>query len=163
MGSPAIEVVYREYERLVYGCVHAYRRVHGGVWQEVLSEAHYLFMTALASYDPQKGALSTWITWKVSRGLLDYGRSQRRHCKVASLARSELLAMECRETYPMERWLADLSADSCDLLQNAVEAIPEKTRYKQAYWRCLLEDLLQDGWSGARLARCLQEVAGVLG
>jgi len=54
---------YKKYEKLIYSFVYKYRWMDD--FDTILSAAHSGYMRAVETYDPNKGAFSTHLTWSI--------------------------------------------------------------------------------------------------
>lgn len=72
----AVETTYTSTARFVTNRVVKFHSQHGGDFSELLSRAGVHFMRAYQSYDPAKGAFTTWLGRKIWYGLLDDRRQE---------------------------------------------------------------------------------------
>jgi len=63
---------YEEVEMLVYSIVHKFKKKYGGDFEELLSEANYLFLLVYDSYCESIGEFTTWLHFRIWKGLLDH-------------------------------------------------------------------------------------------
>lgn len=69
---------YEDVKLLIFGAVWKFCGGYGGNVDDLISQANLIFIDAFDSYDPSKGAkFTTWLTWKIKKGLLDYMRKER--------------------------------------------------------------------------------------
>ena len=175
MGNPltlsAIDLAYRDVERLVYHTAHAFRRRYGGDFEELLSEANEHFMHAFHTFDPGRGQFPARVRHVVWHGLLETLRKEANRKRLLARADINLDGV----SQPGNRdWLADaheLSDDAAAVLGLVLEPPPEirlwsrqrdqLERYK-AKRSAVVELLHEIGWCSMRIAESFQEIREIL-
>lgn len=70
-----IAETYKDVERLIIQIVWRFWRTYGGDLDDLMGQANLIFIAALDSYNSNRRTkLSTWIAFKIKRGLYDYMR-----------------------------------------------------------------------------------------
>lgn len=71
-----IEETYHDSLPLLLHLIQRFQTRHRGTWEELRAEADHSFCLAHASHDPDKGEWTTWLWWKVWRGLQEAQRQE---------------------------------------------------------------------------------------
>lgn len=66
---------YKSVEKMMWGVVHHYHRVHGGELDELMSVANKGFMLAVYSWNPDKGKFTTHVYNMVRYSLLNEAKA----------------------------------------------------------------------------------------
>lgn len=74
-----LDSLYQQYEKLLHKIAWSFHRSTGIDRDELFSEACLAFVEKIESYDPSRGAQSTYITTVVSNALRDYMQSEYKH------------------------------------------------------------------------------------
>ena len=65
-----LESAYEDVHMMIHKVVWKFFREYGGAFEEWEAEANYLFIIAHDSYEEAKGRFSTWVYFRIWRGLL---------------------------------------------------------------------------------------------
>lgn len=160
-AAVAAEVAYAENRVRIKHVVNKFAQNKGGDPEELLSEAHEHFMTALRTYRDDKGTqLSTWIYFTVHHGLLE---SHRKEAGRASHRRQESVdfSEQPRRGFDLDGFVEDLSPDAEIVVRLALTAGRRYSQMRTAR-RAAAVKLLRRGWSGRRIAAAFEEVKAAL-
>ncbi len=123
-----IDNAYKSVERMVYKKIQNFLTYYKQVWDEGYEEAAMMAATeAMHDYNPEKGALTTHVYWKVHYALLNH-RNQR--IKEGSLIRepedphseeSMISQLPGRRCFDCERFLLDMSDDAATVARLIIE------------------------------------------
>lgn len=87
---------YEDMKKLIVGVTYKFWLLHGGDFEDLKGQANLLFIKALDRYDPERSALTTWITIRIEKGLLDYIK---RDYRFSCISISDEL-VECCPAFP---------------------------------------------------------------
>ncbi len=63
---------YKDVEKLICSITYKFQKRYGGDFDELLAEANYLYILACETHNELKANLSTWLHFKIWKGLLDF-------------------------------------------------------------------------------------------
>ncbi len=174
-----ISKTYEKVKKLIYHTVHTFREMNKQgdsyppdmTFEDLLSEAHEHFLDAYHKYDPSRGTkLSTWIQYKVFKGLCSTRRLNRQ--RNFALRRQSSKALQYVKVYDpaWKKLLCDLSEDGSRVvnltlyppidLQGELGKGRERTLLKHK--KALKEFLLEMGWCAKRIKESFSEVRKAL-
>lgn len=184
----AKEETYMDVHLLLCDIVHKFQSKHGGDYEELKSEANYLFLLAYDSYKDAKSQFSTWVYFRVWKGLLDYWKKEIKLRKNvifgeitdspknnSSFQTHNTIYTKTEKTTGGEasHFLFHLknsvSMESCDIINLLVDMpsdlfimINENRINKTNIKRCLRKHLRDYGWTVSQITECFIEIRKAL-
>lgn len=164
----AVDQTYEDVRALIYDTIYKFMKQHGGDFDELLSRAHWQFVLAYNSYNPQKASFVTWVRTMVWFGMLETIRQKQHRQRLYEKIK---LITEFKPTYyePTLEKMAMLSDSGKELLQlildtqNDFQLIIPQSKQEAYQARVLLRVYLRRiGWTGARIAETFGEIAKAL-
>lgn len=167
------EACWRKVHRMVWQLVHKHHKVHGGDLDELMGEAQLYFANAVVTWDPTKGALTTWVHWQVRGLLLNHQRAERRRLGKCSY-NSEALNWEATKEscFDVRSFLREISNDAAIVATLALESpkevlalLTEGRLDKDTVRTCrgwLVGFLIGLGWGTGRVLAAFREVRDTL-
>lgn len=162
-GKIDTDRAYEKLKGLVYRLTHDFQGQFGGDFDELLSEANWIFLKAVRDYDPFHGAkLITYVYTKVYYGLrstlgpnhyVRYGPRtlQRKHTPITHVAASPKTSLGEK--------LNRLSEEAAAVVRIAL-FIREKTSSSKR--TRLIEILCEYGWAAEEILDCFNEIKEIL-
>jgi hypothetical protein len=146
--------------RLVGLLAARYRRAYGGDFEEAWAQACLHACEALDTYDPARGALTTWVYHRVWGKLREAGRRARAREGLYN-RRYEVRERETpgRARFDLKKVLGELSPDGRRALGAALRAPSNNPRHRR---RAVVRFLAELGWASGRILEAFAEVKGVL-
>lgn len=159
MATTAVNETFAGVRNQFYATVYRFWEAKGGDLDDLMSEAHGLYMDALDDYDHERGNFDSWVCYKVHKGLLEGWR--KRCVRRRALPRC-VVDFESMEETP-DPW-RDLSDDARAVVEavltGKVDAPKSSSRY---VWRqALLDVMVEAGWTVGQVARAFAEVREAL-
>ncbi len=152
---------YLDVERLVNGCVWRFIKKYGGEFEEVKASADLLFAVAFRTFDPAKARLTTWVQYRIERGLGDLLHKKMEKDKRLTQVPADLNLQIHHEKFDVEAFCKELSADAAHVVEMLVNDVPwsnNPLRVKKA-----LEHVLQaEGWTWGRIRKSFNEIRSAL-
>jgi RNA polymerase sigma factor (sigma-70 family) len=168
-----IEAAFEEHQRILYHVAWQVWSIYGGDFDDYFGQAQIIFMDAFDDFHADKGAkLSTWLFYKVRRGLIDYVRKQRAMTRGESHKIDEVF-LETYSTgirnFSMIEFLDELNEDAhivLELFLNTPRKVFGDIRNKytrldhvQYHLRNRLSNILhQMGWKRSRINAAFDEL-----
>lgn len=165
-----ITEAYAECRLLIYRITHTHASKFRIPYEDLLSEAHIIFVRACQSYKAQHGArLITWVYWKVNLGLMDYAARHFKHYGHAELDEAPERAQSpsdfflfdlMNQTQGKTRKLAKILAKENSGFAKLCKWSGAKTR--GSIIKVLRNHLLDIGWGNEDIDTTFQELKAVL-
>lgn len=125
---------------------------------ERTSDAHWLFLKALRSYNPAKGTFRVWLQYTMRKGFLEsFEKRANRHRILNRVADYDVSERPDSSEDRLQRFLFDLSDDAASVVRLALQP-PEETVYTVGLRRRLIRGLIDKGWTGSRILRAFREI-----
>lgn len=67
---------YQDMQKLIYANAWDFWRIHGGDIDDLISQSMLIFIEACDTHNSDRAQLSTWISFKIKKGLLSYLRKR---------------------------------------------------------------------------------------
>ena len=115
------EAMYREYFPKIYNYIF-YRVLSRETAEDIVSDIFLKAARAARSYDPNRGALSTWLFRIAKNALTDYFRTRRVHANLDDVAAHPALSVR------FEDQLRQISSDRHRELYRVLCRLPERER-----------------------------------
>lgn len=162
---------YRDMQMLVAGAAWDFWRTYGGDIDDLMAQANLIFVDAFDTYDPGRSKLTTWLTFKIRKGLLRYMINENRQ----ELRRVQIDDVFI-ETHPASNkdfsvmeMLDEMEQDAHIVLQLFLETPRDimvsilngnrRTDHAQAHMRRRLKNRLrQMGWTMRRIKEAFEEI-----
>ncbi len=148
-------------EKLVQDLAWKHCRKYGGDWNEVYSEAMFLFVTASLSHDGLSCKLSTWISLKVSRGLQDWRMRERGERRKLQRVPMPADVEERRTSFSLLDWIDELTHDARSVVAAILES-PDEVLWAadapRVQLRTIRTLLLERGWTPEQVQGAFDEV-----
>ena len=164
-----LTAAYEDLQRLVYFITHRFAKKYGVPFEDLISEAHVIFMEQYARFDPSRGShLSSWIYLKVRFGLVSFMRKQYKHLRLASI--DEAPEQSCDP----EIFLTDLRgslSEEANAIVSLVLDMPKdfelllrinRANTKRAVLSSIHEHLTDQGWTEDEVEKYVSEISAVL-
>ena len=154
--------IYTKKEKLLHHIVHRLQQRYGGDYGELLSEAHYHFVTACLSWEPELGPIHKRIWYIVERRLKSARLAElEKHCRDVHLGETAWEQVEdCSRSFDPEQFCSDLSADAREVARLAISNGNGQTKTARSTIANYLFDL---GWSAKRIVESFGEIREALG
>lgn len=68
---------YQDMQGLIFYNALNFWKIHGGDLDDLIAESMLIFIKAFDSFNPGKAKLSTWISFKIQKGLISYVRKRK--------------------------------------------------------------------------------------
>ena len=159
---------------LINEATYQFYTEYGGNFKELQAEAHLLFILAYNSHKKSKAKLSTWICFRIKKGLLDYIRNKYKEVpsNVIENKEEELLRYSRTKKNPVFSTMEFLDnlKDDAQVVVNLVWNPPEDIYYANSkkgnhpcHTKLLLKNyLLKLGWTGKRIKESFSEISEVM-
>jgi DNA-directed RNA polymerase specialized sigma24 family protein len=156
MATKAITETYDEFKDLVYHtCLRLWKR-WGGDFDEMVSEAHELFMDAYNTFDYKKSPFKNWIVLIIERGLIDTRKKQVKRAGILGHRVDEsLVGCDDSQNFNLTLFMSELTEDGQIVVRLLLEA------NKNSIPR-LRKSLTLLGWSAERILESFDNVTKVL-
>jgi DNA-directed RNA polymerase specialized sigma subunit len=166
--------IYKNMQKLIAKAAWDFWSVYGGDIDDVIAQANLIFIDAFSTYDSSRSEITTWLTFKIKKGLLDYMRS-------GNLRESSNIKIDSvfAETYPASKkdisimeFLDELNEDAHVVLQLFFETPSEvlvdiqnssrRIDHARAHIRRrLMNRLRQMGWTVKRMNKAFGMIKSV--
>jgi len=120
----ALDKTYMDVEKLIYKIVWRFKIRYGGEIDELKAEANYLFLLSCQTYEESKSAFSTWLSWCIWHGLLDWLNEENKHTKLSindttndGQTYEELLKNEFQKPFYLFELIEDLPNDAAFIIK----------------------------------------------
>jgi len=172
---PANET-YKDLERWVNKLIHqaAFRWPNVNT-AELRSAAYLGYCVAYQTYEPDRGAFSTWVGLKVKTAMLEYVRAQIAKAKKVEALFSQLVPdpfafdtpEQPKSKFRVNEWLHQLSPDAKKVAKLVLFDPPIDIKLllkqfgedrKDAYRRAIKTFLTEINWSRDRIKKAFQEI-----
>jgi hypothetical protein len=161
---------YQDVESVVYWGAWNFWRTYGGDLDDLIGQAHLIFIDAFDKYDESQGTeLTTWLAFKIKTGLLNYQR-------LSYEPTHDTIDIVFTETYPapdksfsVTEFFDEMGSDACVVLQlffstprDVLVAIRNRhtrtTLVSGDLKRRLRNRLRQMGWTARRTRAAFEEI-----
>jgi hypothetical protein len=115
MTKRQIEQAYHQYDKLLHKLSHQCAGRCGRLEKEVYGQACFLFVRACNGYDPNKGALETFVYANVKNGLIKWGRKNDLPLDPDCIP-EQVTRMTPRWQLETKEWLAALSEEAKEVV-----------------------------------------------
>lgn len=164
-----VEETYAECEAILYYTVRKFKRKYGGNFEDLLSEAHSLYMDACTSYNPERCAFKTWVRNKIWYGLSEGLRKAAMRANRLPRQAIDLTAHTARQAPSFDRdgyleWLGKDARVVAMLAFNPpfsvrLEAESRGGEEKPAALRYAIQKhLREEGWEWERVQKSFTEI-----
>ncbi len=164
-----INTTYDDLSHLVFQVTHGFARQYNIPFQELVSEAHMIYVEQVPRYDRTKGtALSSWIYTKVWFGLMSYVRNGFQRPPHVELEEAPEVST------PPEQFLLDfrdeLSEDARTVVGLLLDSRRDfsllckwnRVRTRKQMLKTLREQLRDEGWSSRKIFVAFFEIREAL-
>jgi len=165
---------YIDMQKLIAEVAWDFWNVYGGDIDDIIAQANLIFIDAFSTYDSSRSKITTWLTFKIKKGLLDYMRN-------GNLRESSKIKFDnvFAEIYPASKkdvsvmeFLDELNEDAHVVLQLFFETPREilvdiqnssrRIDHARAHIRRrLMNRLRQMGWTVRRMKTAFEEIKKV--
>lgn len=150
------------HQDLIRSAVWKHIKKNGGDFEDLFSAAQLLFVKAVRSYEKTEGrTLSSWIFFKISRGLLDIHKTEKRR----SAFRENSSVEPSYHHPPMIDLIDGMTEDALFVIKLALDSPKEVVKVairrggNGRNMRQSMRDYLQGfGWSKARIRNAFDEI-----
>lgn len=164
---------YEDVRNLIFETCWRFQKGHGGDIEELIAEANKLFILAYNSYDSEKSQFTTWLVFKIKKGLETLIRTEWRQSH-PSLSRikghNPYQENEYTESFSVLELLDEMEKDAHIILQLFLDTPREvfvsaicsgrKPKHIQVCMRKRLRNRLrQMGWTIRRITESFDEIA----
>lgn len=162
-GEIDAEQAYEKLKGLIYRLVHNFHRQFGGDFDEMVSEANWIFLKAVRDYDPNRGAqLITYVYTKVYWGLRDTLKKRDGYLGGDHHFRKKHLTMDrlsISDRTSIGERLNRLSEEAAAVVNIALFIRGSSPTAKR---RHLIEILREYGWAAEEILDCFNEIKEAL-
>jgi len=165
---------YKDVQKLIYATAWNFWKIHGGDVEDLVAQANLIFIDAFDTYDSNKSKLTTWLTFKIRKGLFRYMKKEvlRRRNGIAIDDRLvESIPTRKRDISVMD-FLDELNSDAIVVLQMFLETprdilVDMLNRHGRidgvrAHLKMRLGNRLrQMGWGTSRIKRAFEIIKSV--
>jgi len=89
LEKDALTETFKDMEKLICKIAWRFANAYNADLEEVQAEASLIFLNAMKTYDEEKGRLSTYLTLRITWGLIGYFEKQKKQTAVYSVASFE--------------------------------------------------------------------------
>jgi len=141
---------YKEYKKLIYKEAWRKAKLYGLDFQDLIGEGNLAYCEALETWDPEKGAFSTHLTWRLKYRfgeVLGFDASQKELGEVPELAGGENPLTSCSFKNGLETLSSDAkevaniilgsSGELCDMTANKIRVTRKNIAryYRSKKWQ----------------------------
>ena len=158
-------LTYEDVRLLILDTVHKFCAAYKQDWEECVSEANVIFLSAFDSYDGDRAAFTTWVRYKIWMGLLRFLQLRmKRDAKRIDLEEADTVRAHERPRFDLGLFVADLSDDAATMVRLVLEPARDillavrgrdNNRTRLAAIRAYLQD---SGWCYGRIEDAVEEV-----
>ena len=145
---------YLDVKPMLHLLTQLHWRQFGGDYDDLFAEACLAFTRAYHTYNPERGAFTTFIWCTIKHHLIGVSRRKKLAYRQANLD-----SLPCRKGFDLESLLKEMSPDAATLIWNLLGAESQRKSKKKQQ---AVEKLLEVGWSGHRVRKAIREVQEVL-
>lgn len=150
----AANETYDDVKRLITKIVKGFATRYRLDYHETTSAANEAYAEAYVSYDVNRGAFTTWVQFKVTKGLEEELRKKQRRERIELLAEIDTPAQEPRP-FVLPEFLESLGTDARTAARIALRI---KTRSINDMRHWVKQHLRDAGWTRRRVKQAFQEV-----
>jgi len=170
LRADIISEAYEDLRLMVFNIAHRFSAKFKIPFEDMLGQAHVIFIQQMDRYDPAHGAkLGTWIFSKVTWGLMSWMRTELRHWHLDDADELDEEASNADSRFLVEI-VSELSDDARAVVQLILDAENDfklTCRWNRAHTRSgmlrsLREHLEDIGWHSRQIKTCIQEIRHVL-
>lgn len=156
-----MELHYEKHKRLLWKVAHAFQKRHGGIWDEILSEAHVFYLKALRNHNWRRGNLSKRVAYKVWFGLISSDTLRRKQSQRMPLQTidGEKDYLESKRDFRIESLLSDVSEDAGYVLEVALTSPNAKVEHQRSR---IVQFFQEIGWTTQRIIESFREIQEAL-
>lgn len=186
----AVTETYEDVRLLIFDTVHKFHRSYGGDFEELVGDAHLIFMEVYNNFDPGRGTkFSTWLRLKIWYGLLEKARAQAKRRKglhdravdqtdkrMSSINLTDISCIDLtnipavnQPTFSLLDFISEreISKDAVIVVNLVLNPPPGLGKiFEKSGWKrvrgCLREYLRGLGWTVARISESFSEIRQVL-
>ena len=74
MSLDAVIETYFDVQNLIFDTVWKFQKQYGGDFEEMVAESNLIYMKCFLSHSPNKAQFSTWLRFRLWKGLIDFKR-----------------------------------------------------------------------------------------
>jgi len=149
---------YDSVKKLIYQTCNSFREKYGGNSREYYSRANESFVTSIGEYDPSRSKLTTFISLRIYRDLLNERQKEaRRHRLMPIVKKAVLETEEYRKRFILDDFLKELQPDGVVVVRLALQmsASGLQTCFVK---RRVKKKLLTKGWDRKRIQEAFNEI-----
>ena len=165
------EETYHDVVRLIHSRIRPHIK-RGADEETLLSYAHEGFVHAYQTYNPNKGAFSTHLTWRLRAAVSRYWKDHKSHSRVQCFVDQSIMPEQIhkQERRDWEKTQQDLPEDAkvlvgmalnppIPVIMRCVELAVDKEQSTTATLGIAVREALRDsGWSKHRITRALSDL-----
>lgn len=161
-GEIDADQAYEKLKGLIYRLSHNYHQQHGGDWDEIISEAHWIFLRAIRAYEPGHGTepityVYTCIYYGL-RGLL-HPRGYLREGPHVKRRDVEMQKVVDSPRPSLGERINQLSEEAAAVVRIALFIRGSSPSAKRGH---LIKILCEFGWSAEEVLGCFNEIKEAL-
>lgn len=167
---------YEDVQKLIFEGAWKFWNLYGGDIRDLIAQANLIFIEAFDSYNPNRGALlTTWIAFKVKKGLIDYLKNGNVYKSKHTSIDDEFIRTypaSKNENFSVMELLDEMGQDSHVVLQlffeipkdvmvNILNSKKKSDHVRSAIRRRLRNRLRQMGWTMKRTKKAFEQIKSV--
>lgn len=155
----AANETYDEVKRLITRIVKDFATRYQLNYHETTSAANEAYAHAYVSYDVNRGAFTTWVQFKVTKGLQEELRKQHRRSRIELSDEIDTEPAPTPRAFVLSEFLDNLSSDARIAARLALR-IRSRPINDMRHW--VKQHLRDAGWTRRRIKQAFQEVKRAL-
>jgi len=170
LHKEALTETYYDMEKTLQSMIWQFHGKYGGDMEEWRAEANLLFIKAYYTHDENKAAFSSWVRYKVWKGLLDYSRNIFKYCHdIPNIDILKFIKNKGGNPFlPIE--LLDGATDDAKTLMHLIWNPPAEitnAKIKNGSHPCHMKVVLRRylsniGWTGRRIKESFEEIERII-
>lgn len=162
---------YKDMQKLVAGAAWNFWYIYGGDVDDLIAQANLIFIDAFDTYDSSRSKLTTWLTFKIRKGLFEYMRNGNGHRLMHARIDDEFIKKQPAPNgdFSVIELVDEMEQDARIVLQLFLETPREvmvnilnsnrRIDHAQAHMRKRLRNRLrQMGWTVRRIRKAFEEI-----